>query len=228
MSLLKVNGIKKSFKINPLHNQNVFTKNILNGICFDLKEQEILTIMGPSGGGKSTFLKILAGIIEPNEGSIEFLDKPINIHKKEYLSQISFIFQDYKLIAHLNVFENVALVLRLRGVKNWEEEATKALEFMKIIHLRDSYPPLLSGGESQRVGIARAICIHPKIVFADEPTGNLDRKIGASIIDVFQDIKNRFKTSFVIVTHDLKIQEAATTKKYLFDGLLFDKDPYED
>jgi ABC-type lipoprotein export system ATPase subunit len=219
--LLHVNHLTKSFKVENTE------KEVLKGIDFSLNESSILSIMGPSGGGKSTFLKILAGIIYPAKGDILFKGESIQKLGSQYTSQISFIFQDYKLIPHLTVFENVALALRLKGIEGWRERALDALEYMQILHLKESTPLLLSGGESQRVGIARAICVRPSIIFADEPTGNLDRKTGHDIIRVFHDIKKQFNTSFVVVTHDFQMKEYSDETRYLIGGFLLEKDPYE-
>lgn len=215
--MLKVENINKSFNVKG------GSKKVLQDVSFYVNSSEIITIMGPSGGGKSTFLKILAGIIPPDNGRIYFNNNDISKNLGLYTSHISFIFQDYKLIPHLNVLENVTLALRLRGFSDWKKRASEALEFNQIEYLAHSYPPQLSGGESQRVGIARAISIRPDIIFADEPTGNLDDETGNTIISVFKDIKKIFGTSFVIVTHDKDMQKHSDREYLLNYGNLTER-----
>ncbi len=198
MKLLEAKNIKKNFPIDLSGGRLV-----LKDVNFSINEGEFTCITGKSGEGKTTLLKILAGIIKPTSGSIFFHNQKVTFFKKNrYRKKLSFIFQDYKLIPHLNIFENIALPLRIRNIPEWKKTTLEAMEFVGIQHLIRQYPYQISGGESQRASIARALSIKPDIIIADEPTGNLDSETEKEILKVFMDINKELNKTFIIVTHE--------------------------
>jgi acetoin utilization transport system ATP-binding protein len=200
LALLKANGIVKSYALGFRKH-----KTVLQNVSFEIDKGQFVAIIGKSGEGKTTFIKILAGLLKQDEGTLFFKDKKIGFLKGFYRKKISFVFQDYKLIPHFNVFENVSLPLRIRNISHWKEKTLKSLEYVGISHLAKQYPYQLSGGEAQRTSIARAICLEPEIIFADEPTGNLDHETESEILKVFQMIKDKLQITFIIVTHEQRI-----------------------
>ncbi len=179
----------------------------LNKISFEVKEGEFVSIMGPSGSGKSTLLNILGMLDDANGGSFIFNDQEVikyNERKRASLRKhnIGFVFQSFNLIDQLTVFENVELALIYTGIKKSErkEKVNEVLKRMQIMHRRNHFPQQLSGGQQQRVAIARAVVNNPKLILADEPTGNLDSKTGNEVMDLLTELNNQGST-IVMVTH---------------------------
>ena len=180
---------------------------ILKGIELEIKSGETLAILGASGSGKSTLLGLLAGLDHASEGQISLqgtrLDQMNEDQRADMRAQhVGFIFQSFQLLPGLTALDNVLLPLELKGESQGENKAKSLLERVGLKHRLHHYPKQLSGGEQQRVAIARAFITRPTILFADEPTGNLDAKTGALIIDMLMEINREFQTTLVIVTHD--------------------------
>ncbi|MBR5813520.1 MAG: ABC transporter ATP-binding protein [Bacteroidaceae bacterium] len=216
--MLKVEDLKKSF----------FTEEIetiaLNGVSFEVKEGEFVAVMGPSGCGKSTLLNILGLLDNPTGGSYHLLGKEVgNLREKERTQfrkgNLGFVFQSFNLIDEMTVFENVELPLVYMGVKASERKkrVEEILERMNISHRAGHFPQQLSGGQQQRVAIARAVVSNPKLVLADEPTGNLDSKNGQEVMLLLQEL-NREGTTIIMVTHSQHDAQYASRTICLFDG----------
>lgn len=180
---------------------------VLRNITLDIREGEFVSIMGPSGSGKSTLLHILGMLDEASEGEYLFLDKPVHkLSEKQrgdlHKDSIGFVFQSYHLIDELNVYENIETPLLYQNVKKDERKSMVAdiLDRFNIVAKKDLFPHQLSGGQQQLVGIARAVIARPKVIFADEPTGNLNSAQGREIMELFTQL-NKQGTTIVQVTH---------------------------
>lgn len=196
----------------------------LNHVSMEVKEGEFVAIMGPSGCGKSTLLNILGLLDNPTEGSYKLIDKEVAGLKEKERTQlrkgvIGFVFQSFNLIDELNVFENVELPLTYLGIKASErkERVLEILKRMNLSHRAKHFPQQLSGGQQQRVAIARAVITNPKLIFADEPTGNLDSKNGSEVMNLLTEL-NKEGTSIVMVTHSQHDASFAHRIIHLFDG----------
>jgi cell division transport system ATP-binding protein len=182
----------------------------LRDITFSITKGEMVFITGPSGSGKTTLLRLIYLAEKPDEGTISIGEWETGKIKESDIPlvrrEMGFVFQDFRLLDNRNVFDNVALALRIRGVDE-KDLKTRVFESLKSVHLRhktESYPPALSGGEQQRVVIARAIVSDPTIILADEPTGNVDPDTAAGIVKVFRDI-NIKGTTVLIATHNREL-----------------------
>ncbi len=196
----------------------------LNEVDFEVKKGEFTAIMGPSGCGKSTLLNIIGLLDNPSEGSYFFDGTDVAKFRESQRTNlrkgnIGFVFQSFNLIDELNVFENVELpLLYLKiGSRERKEMVTKVLERMNIAHRAKHFPQQLSGGQQQRVAIARAVVANPKLILADEPTGNLDSKNGLEVMNLLTEL-NREGTTIVMVTHSLHDAGFAHRIINLFDG----------
>ena len=183
---------------------------ILNNINFSVVAGESLAIVGASGSGKSTLLSLMAGLDSPSDGSVEIdgnnLTSMDEDQRAEFRARnVGFIFQSFHLLTTLTALENVALPLELKGEKKAIDQAKELLEQVGLGDRLEHYPNQMSGGEQQRVAIARAFAAQPKILFADEPTGNLDTKTGQHIADLLFDLNASKGTTLIMVTHDLKL-----------------------
>ena len=196
----------------------------LNNVDVEIKEGEFVAVMGPSGCGKSTLLNILGLLDNPTAGEYYFLGQEVaksterqraNLRKEN----IGFVFQSFNLIDELTVAENVELPLLYLGVSPSEREkrVTAALEMMQILHRKTHFPQQLSGGQQQRVAVARAVIGNPKLILADEPTGNLDSANGAEVMQLLTGL-NEAGTTVVMVTHESAQSEYAHRIIHLFDG----------
>lgn len=183
---------------------------ILDDITFSIEAGETFSIVGPSGSGKTTLLGLCAGLDRVDEGSIalcgESLDA-LNEDERALLrnKKVGFIFQDFQLLPTLTALENVSVPLELQGVKNAQHKGMELLQKVGLSDRHDHYPSQLSGGEQQRVALARAFSNAPQILFADEPTGNLDEETGKKVIKLLFDLNKEMGTTLVIVTHDLDL-----------------------
>lgn len=220
-AILEVQGVKKSYSLGKV------LVPALQNVSFNVKEGEFLTIFGPSGSGKSTLLHLIGCLDRPDEGEI-FIGG-LNVLKLSddklaelRLTRIGFIFQFFNLLPRLTALKNVELPLTIAGVP--EKEAVNiAEEMLKLVGLeaRMNHKPYeLSGGEQQRVAIARALINNPKIVLADEPTGNLDTKTGWEIVQFMKKLNEEKGQTFIVVTHDPHIAETADRIIHLKDGLI--------
>jgi len=181
---------------------------ILNDVSLSVKRGETAAVVGPSGAGKSTLLALLAGLDEPTSGEVWLGGEELTALDEDGRAslrnrQVGFIFQSFHLLPSLTALENVLLPLELSGVDHEAERARAALEQVGLDHRLHHYPRQLSGGEKQRVAIARAFVTEPALLFADEPTGNLDNKTGELILSLLFDLNSAAETTLVLVTHDM-------------------------
>ena len=216
--MLKVEDLKKSFVTEEVETI------ALNGVSFEVKEGEFVAIMGPSGCGKSTLLNILGLLDNPDGGSYRLLDKEVgHLREKDRTmfrkGNIGFVFQSFNLIDELSVEENIELPLIYMGVKPSErkERVKKMLDRMSISHRTRHFPQQLSGGQQQRVAIARALVSNPKLILADEPTGNLDSKSGQDVMQLLKEL-NDDGTTIIMVTHSQHDASYASRVICMLDG----------
>jgi len=220
-TFLEVRDVKKSYRMGKV------LVPALRGVSFDVETGEFLSIFGPSGSGKSTLLHLMGGLDRPDEG--EIIVDGSNILKLNddklaelRLTKIGFVFQFFNLLPRLTALRNVELPLTIAGVPE-KESLKRAEKMLRLVGLEDRMnhrPSELSGGEQQRVAIARALISNPKIVLGDEPTGNLDTKTGWEIVQLMKKLNEEKKQTFVVVTHDPHIAEAANRIVHLKDGLI--------
>src|SRR5574344_900399 len=199
--MIKVSNLSKVFRTEEIGTM------ALNSVSFEVKDGEFVAIMGPSGCGKSTLLNILGLLDNPTGGSYELLGQEVSKLKEKDRTKfrkgnIGFVFQSFNLIDELNVYENVELPLRYLNISAAErkERVTELMKRMNISHRAQHFPQQLSGGQQQRVAIARAVVSNPKLILADEPTGNLDSKNGREVMELLKELHQE-GTTIVIVTH---------------------------
>jgi len=199
----------------------------LNGISMDIYEGEYLSIMGPSGSGKSTFFNMIGALDVPTSGTIEFMGADLFALSEEKQAwirchKIGYIFQTYNLVMVMTALENVALPMILRGATQEQarDRATEVLKLVGLGHRIRHLPDQLSGGQRQRVAIARALVNAPAVILADEPTGNLDTKIGAEIIDLLKRLQMEQKVTVITATHDTKMLDVSDRIAWIRDGKL--------
>lgn len=197
----------------------------LNGVNFEIHQGEFCAIVGTSGSGKSTLLNMLAGLEKPTKGEIVIGGKHIeNLKEDELVSfrreNVGFIFQSFHLIGTLNATENVALPLSFRGMGRAQrmKKADEMLDLVKLKKHKKHLPNQMSGGQQQRVGVARALVVDPKIIFADEPTGNLDSHTSEEVMKLMQDVVKKQKKTLVMVTHDNHLAAYADRVFHIIDG----------
>lgn len=203
MSVIRTNNLQKYYQVgeNSVH--------AVDGVELNVREGEFVCISGRSGSGKSTLLSLLAGLESPTDGEVVLLGEHLEqMNERERgrfrREHIGFIFQAYNLLPQFNSWENVAIPLEIRGVP-LEERKKKAMEALEMVDLADHAehrPTELSGGQQQRISIARAIITRPGIIFADEPTGNLDSRTGTEVMELLTDLFRRWGATFLVVSHD--------------------------
>lgn len=221
MSLIKIRGLKKFYSLGGT------TIRALDGIDLDIERGEFIALLGTSGSGKSTLLNSLAGLERPTKGSISYKGIDISKLSEEKITKfrnlnIGFVFQSYNLLPYLSAWENVALPLTFKGLTKVERKK-ESFRILKSVGLEKrvyNKPNELSGGQQQRVSIARALVGSPPIIFADEPTGNLDTKTSFEIMKLIKDITEKNKQTFIMVTHDEEMTEFADRTLYMRDGKL--------
>jgi putative ABC transport system ATP-binding protein len=222
MNLIKVENLKKDYV-----NEDVVTP-VLHGINFSIEQGEFVAIMGPSGSGKSTLMHILSFLDRPSSGLYEFESRDTREFKDEYLAElrnerVGFVFQSFNLLARTTVLDNVKLPLLYGKKKDHDKLATQALDSVGLSHRLNYYTNQISGGEKQRVAIARALVCDPAVIFADEPTGNLDSKSGNIVMGILQKLNNSGKT-IILVTHEMDTANHAKRIIRLKDGnIIFDE-----
>ena len=221
MPLIEVKNVRKVFI-----DEEVRTV-ALDGVSFNIKEGEFAAIMGPSGSGKSTLLHILGFLDHLTEGQYYFEGKSIEEYSDAELARVrnnkmGFIFQAFNLLPRTNVLENVKLPLLYSGIneKEWDEIASKAIETVGLSHRIKHEPAQLTGGEKQRAAIARALVNNPKVIFADEPTGNLDSKSGKVIMEALQTLNEKMGHTIILITHETYTAAHAQRIITLKDGLI--------
>ena len=200
--MIRLENITKVFNIN-----NIDTR-VIDNISLSIKEKEIFGLVGETGSGKSTILRLMNGFIEPDYGSIYLMDEKLTRKSRHILVRdTSMIFQSFNLLSNLNVLENVLLPAKLRkGNKEADyKRARELLYYVGLSKFEKSYIRNLSGGEKQRVAIARTLMTNPKIIFCDEPTSALDEKMSYEILKLLKDINKEFATNIVIVSHDISV-----------------------
>jgi putative ABC transport system ATP-binding protein len=207
----------------------------LNDVSLDIYKGEMCCIFGTSGSGKSTLLNQLAALEKPTKGQVIIGGIPISKLSEKDLARfrqrhLGFIFQAYNLIPTMTAIENVAVPLMFRGVdkKTRTEQAVKILEQVGLKHRLNHYPKEMSGGQQQRVGIARALIAKPKIIFADEPTGNLDTKTTIEIMEMIKAFSVKYGSTVILVTHEPDLAKYATRIVTLADGRIIDDKNVED
>ena len=216
--MIKITDLSKVFRTEEIET------TALNGVSFEIKDGEFVAIMGPSGCGKSTLLNILGLLDNPSGGSYMLFGSEVGQLKEKERTKfrkgnIGFVFQSFNLIDELDVYENVELPLRYLNISSSErkQKVTEILKRMGISHRAKHFPQQLSGGQQQRVAIARAVVSSPKLILADEPTGNLDSKNGKEVMDLLAEL-NAEGTTIVMVTHSQKDAAVAQRVINLFDG----------
>ena len=197
----------------------------LRGVSFNLAEGESVSIMGKSGCGKTTLLNCLSGILHPTNGEVIFEGKSLfDLKEKERtrmrLEHMGFIFQFFNLIPEFTVEENILLPLKFNKKETDKDYFNNLVKLLDISELVDRYPETLSGGQQQRVAIARALIHKPKVVFADEPTGNLDEESSDDVMHLLQELHDEIKMTLILVTHDKDIASYAKRHIIMRDGLI--------
>ena len=221
MAMVEVRQVRKTYRRDSQE------LTVLDGIELDVPEGEFLALMGPSGSGKTTLLNLIAGIDRPTSGAVTVAGTDLARLSEGALAawrsrNIGFIFQFYNLIPVLTGLENVELPLLLSPLSRGERRE-RALTALKIVGLSDRsghYPRQLSGGQEQRVAIARAIVADPKVLVADEPTGDLDARSAEEILDLLETLNREFRKTIVMVTHDPRASGRAHTQQHLDKGVL--------
>lgn len=199
----------------------------LDNVSLTLNEGDFTAVMGDSGCGKSTLLYLMGGLEKPDQGTILFLGEDLSKLSDKRLgeirsSQLGFVFQFYNLVMNLTVEENILLplVMAKKKIKDYQKDLDDLLKMLGIEEIRKKTPEKLSGGEQQRVAIARAVISKPKLILADEPTGNLDSKSGNDVLNIFKEINEKFGITIFMVTHSKKASSFAKNVLTMSDGVL--------
>ncbi|MFA7612886.1 MAG: ABC transporter ATP-binding protein [Candidatus Caldatribacteriota bacterium] len=214
---MKVRNLKKSY------GQGSEKVEILKGLNFDIQEGETVALIGKSGSGKSTLLSLLSGLDRPDSGEVflneknifEMSDRELAIFRSQ---NIGIVFQQFHLVSTLTALENIILPLELSGVAEPYERAQELIDAVGLSHRAHHLPSQLSGGECQRVAIARALSIKPRILFADEPSGNLDEETGEMVMNLLFEMVKDTRTTLVLVTHDLELAQKCSRIIHLEHG----------
>ena len=217
--VIEVNNLYKLYRVGDS------VVRALDGVDFSIYKGEFCAIVGTSGSGKSTLLNMLAGLEKPTKGEVVISGQHIEKMNEEELvrfrrENVGFIFQSFHLIGTMNAVENVALPLSFRGVPKHVrlKKAEKMLELVNLKKQKDHMPNQMSGGQQQRVGVARALVVDPQIIFADEPTGNLDSHTSEEVMRLMQDVVRKQKKTLVMVTHDNHLATYADRVFHIIDG----------
>lgn len=217
--MISIKNLSKSY------NQGNKKLEILKKLDCNIKDKEKVAIIGASGSGKTTLLSILTGLDRQDEGSIELggvkleslSEKEMTDFRKE---NMGIVFQQFHLFSHLTALENIALPLQLKGLENSEAKAKEFLELVKLGERGSHLPSELSGGECQRVGLARALALSPKFIFADEPTGSLDETTGDDIINLLFSLTDKVDSTLVLITHNPQLANKCDRTLELKNGVL--------
>jgi ABC-type lipoprotein export system ATPase subunit len=213
-------------KVVKIYGRGTTRVAALKSVSLNIKEGEFVAVLGPSGSGKTTFLNMLGALDKPTQGRVIIDGSETSKMAESKLYKIrreklGFVFQSYYLVPTMDALQNVLMpVLPTRGVKKYRPKAVRLLELVGLKDRMHHKPGELSGGEQQRVAIARSLIMRPKVILADEPTGNLDTRTGAEIIELILRLNKDYNKTFVIVTHDRRLADKAGRVLYLFDGKL--------
>lgn len=213
--------------IYKIYNSASGPVHALNGVSVSFEKGLFYAIIGRSGSGKSTLLHILSGLDRPNSGRILVNGKDLCTYTDEQMSifrrrHMGFVFQQYNLLEEYNVLTNICMPLKLDGQKPDAQFLDEITELLRLTDKFKKYPGELSGGEQQRVAIARSILAKPQLIFADEPTGNLDKKTGEDTLHLLKSCARRFGQTLIMVTHDLEIARQADRLIHIEDGKILD------
>lgn len=216
--MINVDNLKKTYYMG---NQSL---EALSGVTFEITKGEYVAIMGPSGSGKSTLMNIIGCLDSPTKGTYSLNNKEVSQMSDDELSkirntEIGFVFQNFSLLPRSSALENVMLPLQYAGISLSERKtiALDALEKVELLDRKDHKPSELSGGQQQRVAIARALVNNPSILFADEPTGNLDSQTGMKVLDIFKRLNENGQT-IILITHENEVASAAKRIIHIKDG----------
>jgi len=212
--------------VNKLHKDFIQGSSVVtavNGVSFDLPEGKSLALTGPSGSGKTTVMSLLAGLDSPTKGEVVVAGVNLGSLSEKELSdfradKIGIVFQQFHLMPHLSALENVCLPLEINGLSNTTEKALDILEAVGLKERADHLPGQLSGGEKQRVAIARALVLKPKVILADEPSGNLDAETGNVVMDILFELVKEHGLSLVLVTHNNRLAQRCDIQINLMSG----------
>src|SRR5690554_736140 len=224
--ILKITGLEKTYTSG---NKQL---TVLKDINFEVEKGQTFSIVGPSGSGKTTLLGLCAGLDEPNAGRVELCGEVLSGLNEDQRAQlrnkeVGFIFQNFQLLPTLTALENVSVPLELQGAKDAVKASMALLEKVGLANRFHHYPSQLSGGEQQRVALARAFANAPSILFADEPTGNLDEETGEKVIQLLFELNKEAGTTLVIITHDLDLANRTQQILRLKGGRILTNEPTE-
>lgn len=223
MSIIEIRNLRKTY------NETSVPVHAVNGVDLDIEQGEFSAIIGPSGSGKTTFLNMIGGLDTPTSGSVNIDGQDIaQLSSKQLidfrLHNIGFVFQSYNLIPVLTAVENIAFIMELQGIPKAEREK-RAKDLLEQVGISDKWnrrPGELSGGEQQRVAVARALASKPKFILADEPTANLDSKSTGDLLDMMADLNQKLNMTFLFATHDQRVMDRARKIISLTDGKIDD------
>ena len=215
--MVEAKGLKKYYRLGE------HIVKALDGVDFTVKEQEFVAIVGKSGSRKSTFLHMLGGLDTPTEGSVCIDGRNLAGMNKQQLTvfrrrKVGFVFQNYNLVQDLNVYENIVLPIELDGRPVDKRFMEEMLDLLKLQEKKEALPSNLSGGQQQRVAIARALASKPRILLADEPTGNLDSASGHDVLGLLKVAARQFRQTVILITHDMDIAQMADRIVHIEDG----------
>ena len=228
-NLIRVENLHKTY-VDATSDDITTPIEVLKGVDIEVQQGEILAILGKSGVGKSTLLHLIGGLDRPTSGSVFFEGRNIHVYSDRKLDQfrnleVGFIFQFHHLLPEFTALENIAIggLIARKNVSETYSSANKILDYVGLVDRSNHYPSELSGGERQRIAIGRALINQPKVILADEPTGNLDRKTSADILDLLWDLNDRLDRTLILVTHDHGLAQRTDRIVHIVDGRITDQ-----
>jgi lipoprotein-releasing system ATP-binding protein len=223
-NLIRVEDLYKTY-VDATSDDITTQVEVLKGVDVEVRQGEVLAILGKSGVGKSTLLHLIGGLDRPTSGSVFFEDRNIHTYNDRQLDrfrnlEIGFIFQFHHLLPEFTALENIAIggLIAKKNVSETYGSAGEILDYVDLADRSNHYPSELSGGERQRIAIGRALINQPKVILADEPTGNLDRKTSDDILDLLWDLNGRLNRTLILVTHDHSLAQRADRMVHIVDG----------
>ena len=228
-NLIRVKDLYKTY-VDATSDDITTQVEVLKGVDVEVRQGEVLAILGKSGVGKSTLLHLIGGLDRPTSGSVFFEDRNIHTYNDRQLDrfrnlEIGFIFQFHHLLPEFTALENIAIggLIAKKNVSETYGSAGEILDYVDLADRSNHYPSELSGGERQRIAIGRALINQPKVILADEPTGNLDRKTSDDILDLLWDLNGRLNRTLILVTHDHGLAQRADRMVHIVDGKIADQ-----